>query len=129
MGYYANAIEGTIIIPPSKEADALRAMNDAIAKHNKNNEGKFAFWNQYWTYDNAENIREVLSEQGFDFETRDGVLNAYGFYGKWTSQAEFTIKTLAEYVTEDSYMCFAGEDYTFWKWTPEGFVEGKVVWE
>jgi len=124
MGYYANAIEGSITIPQENQDGALRSVVSTLTKLNEGREG----WQRLETYEAYDSIHQVLTDEGFEYSQEDnGDLIVWGFHTKWREQ-ETILNALADYATEDSYMGFMGEDHALWKWTPNGVVEGRITW-
>jgi hypothetical protein len=124
MGYYANAIEGSITIAQENQDGALRSVVSALTKLNEGRET----WGRVETYEAYDSIHQVLTDEGFDYAQEDnGDLVVFGFDAKWREQ-ETMLNALADYVTKDSYLGFVGEDYALWKWTPNGVVEGRITW-
>jgi len=137
MGYYINIQESNFVIPAhhlDKALERFKALNhdpNAIKGGGRWSSGEE---NEKWfswmpsDYDQTvSSAQEVLELLGFDCMIQeDGGLNVHGYDSKIGDEAQF-INAIRDLVDVSCYIIWRGEDGEFWKWTPQGVLEGRMT--
>lgn len=139
MGYYITATEANWTVPADKVDAAFHAVKELNRNHSLKNGGfygpdtptrpaesvsvsdrpdKWFSWMD-WNYDElCENIAEVFNELGFEeaYIDSDGNFNLGDVYDSKIGNEEHFLQEIAPFSEEDSYVIFAGEDGTYWRY-------------
>ena len=138
MGYYVNIQESNFVIPAhnlEKALERFKALNhdpNAIKGGGSWSGGQTEAWFSWMPADYDQTVssaQEVLELLGFDCMIQeDGGLNVYGYDSKIGDEEQF-LNSIRDLVDVSCYITWRGEDGEFWKWTPRGVYEGRVIFE
>lgn len=138
MGYYVNIQESNFVIPPhnlDKALERFKALNHdpearkgGAAYRGGELVEKFFSWMPADYDQTVTSAEEVLQMLGFDTYTDERGLVICGYDSKIGDEEQF-LTAIRDLVDISSYIVWRGEDGEFWKWTPRGIFEGRVIFE
>jgi hypothetical protein len=124
MGYYVDLVEADFIIPETEEVlEALRAMPKkykAVQRGGSSNGEKWFSWMNDTEIESAESVQSVFEMLGFECEKdKYGVPNTFSLesYNSKTGQEDLFLAVVAQFMPEDSYTEWRGEDGEIWRYT------------
>jgi hypothetical protein len=138
MGYYINIQESNFLIPThnlDKALERFKALNhdpNAVKSGGSYGpNGQTAKWFSWMPEDYDQTVtsaEEVLNLLGFDTYEDEKGLHICGYDSKIGDEEQF-LNAIRDLVDVSCYIVWRGEEGEFWKWTPRGIYEGRVMFD
>lgn len=124
MGYYVDLVDADFIIPETEEVlQALREMPKkykSIQRGGSSNGEKWFSWMNDEEIEKAESAQSVFEALGFDCEKdKYGTPNTFSLesYNSKTGQEDLFLAVVAQFMPDDAYTEWRGEDGEIWRYT------------
>lgn len=132
MGYYVNIQESEFLIPTDnldKALERFKALNHDPNAHKNGGSSSGEKWFSWMPTDYDKHVttaEEVLILLGFDTFADEKGVHIHGYDSKIGDEGQF-LNAIRDLVDVSCYIIWRGEDGEFWKWTPQGVLEGRIT--